>query len=401
MTPNPKATPMTPILRDRCTNMILGALVADAAAMGLHWIYDQKHIRSIAPETPEFRCPDPHHYEGVPAYFAHPTRKAGDASQYGEQLLVMLRTIAASGGQFEVAAFAEAFRAHFGYGGAYVGYIDHATRGTLDNARRFEDAALACAQTLPFDGDPKITKALVAQALPLIARHAGAPLAGAFDIRLSQSYEQPAVRDHGRAVLAALTALPRPAGAVDMQLPAIAKLPPLVAHLALRGITEGALFEDPVLEAVRATSDHPEAAIYGEISAQMMAGAVQQGTVVGAIAAARAVAPPDAAHLLDDALAMEERETADVTRHFGMACDLAFGVPSATHNISTAPGFTQAVRRNIYAGGDSCGRAILVGAVAGAVHGIGGANGIPKDWIDQLAVRDEVMDLCAVLVNQA
>lgn len=54
------------------------------------------------------------------------------------------------------------------------------------------------------------------------------------------------------------------------------------------------------------------------------------------------------------------------------------------HNILTAPSFTEAVRRNTYAGGDTCGRAILVGAVMGALHGVGGENGIPKAWAGHL-----------------
>lgn len=36
---------------------ILGALVADAAAVGFHWLYDQTRIKEIAPESPEFRKP--------------------------------------------------------------------------------------------------------------------------------------------------------------------------------------------------------------------------------------------------------------------------------------------------------------------------------------------------------
>lgn len=135
---------------DRCKSMILGALVADAAAMGLHWIYDQEHIRAIALDAPEFVPPDQQNYDGVVAFFAHPNRASGEFSQYGEQAMVMLRTLAASAGQYDSAEFADHFRQHFGYGGAYVGYIDHATRDTLDNWTRFEDAAFACARSLPF-----------------------------------------------------------------------------------------------------------------------------------------------------------------------------------------------------------------------------------------------------------
>jgi hypothetical protein len=78
----------------RARNMVLGALVADAAAMGTHWIYDRDHIRKIASETPEFVTPDAAHYDGVPAFFAHSNRQTGDQSQYGEQLIVMLKALA-------------------------------------------------------------------------------------------------------------------------------------------------------------------------------------------------------------------------------------------------------------------------------------------------------------------
>ena len=44
-------------------NALTGALVADAATMGLHWMYDQDHIRKVA-ETGEllFRQPDANVY---------------------------------------------------------------------------------------------------------------------------------------------------------------------------------------------------------------------------------------------------------------------------------------------------------------------------------------------------
>lgn len=80
--------------------MILGALVADAASMGLHWVYDQAHIRKLAPEAPEFRTPQAADYEGVKGYFAHPTRTAGDLSQYGEQAVVMHRAL--DGGTYDL-----------------------------------------------------------------------------------------------------------------------------------------------------------------------------------------------------------------------------------------------------------------------------------------------------------
>lgn len=58
-------TRMTPesILKARAS--LLGAIVADSAAMGLHWIYDTTRLAEVGGDSPEFRKPDPANYEGV------------------------------------------------------------------------------------------------------------------------------------------------------------------------------------------------------------------------------------------------------------------------------------------------------------------------------------------------
>lgn len=293
--------------------MILGALVADAAAMGLHWIYDQSHVAALAPDTPEFRTPSAADYEGVKGYFAHPTRKAGDLSQYGEQALVMARALETNGGVYDAQVYAEAFRAHFGYGGAYVGYIDRATRESLNNAVGVEEPAAEL-------------------------------------------------------------------GSGDVQLPAIAKLPALV--VALEGADDAA-FDAAVRSAIAVTNNNETSLDWGLVAAHMMRAALatRSSDLKAVLAAARAVASPEATELLDEAAGMTDRDTDAVTEHFGLACYLSSGVPIAMHNILTAPSFTEAVRRNIYAGGDNCGRAILVGAVLGAAFGEGG---IPAEWVGRL-----------------
>ncbi|KIN71222.1 ADP-ribosylglycohydrolase family protein [Sulfitobacter guttiformis] len=379
--------------------MILGALVADAAAMGLHWIYDQQRIQDVAPEAPEFFTPDKQNYDGVPAYFAHPTRTAGDLSQYGEQAMVMLRTLVAGGGHYDRAAFADRFRAHFGYGGAYVGYIDHATRDSLDNMRRFEDAAHACAKNLDFDGDPQIPKALVERALPMLQRYSGNMLLQMFEAEISTNDSDSNVVAFGLTLINSLRALPAMTGANDLQLPAIAKLPALVAMHAARGSKGENAFDQDVASAVRVTNDNPVAAHYSHIAAHMMLTAVTSGDAAASVNAGRSVAGAQAADLFQTAAEMAGQSNPTVTKHFGMSCDLPFGLPAAAHNIATATSFCDAVRSNIYSGGDTCGRAILVGAVMGAVHGMGGTKGIPDAWIDRLGVKDEAKQLSSMLLH--
>lgn len=306
--------------RSRARAMIWGALVADAASMGLHWLYDQGRIAEVAGDAPEFHGPEQADYDGVPGYFAHAGRVRGMSSQYGAQMLVMLRALATGGG-YDKAGYEAAFRAAFGYGGSYVGYIDRTTRDTLDN--------LAAAER---DGG----------------------------------------LDAGRFY-----------GSGDTQLPAVSKLPPLIA----------AGFGEQAASAVRVTNNSDHAEGYGQVVAAMLQAAVDGAAAAEVVEAGMAVAGPEIAEGLARAQASVGMSVQAFTAEVGMPCELVFGVPSVMHNLLVSGGFAEAVRGNILAGGDSCGRAIVLGAVFGACHGIGGDKGVPEDWIAELAERAEVEGL--------
>ncbi len=49
--------------------------------------------------------------------------------------------------------------------------------------------------------------------------------------------------------------------------------------------------------------------------------------------------------------------------------------------ISRASSFTEAIRANIHCGGDSCGRAWIIGPVMAALHGVGTSQGVPLSWL--------------------
>lgn len=372
-------------LSPRGRNMVLGALVADAASMGLHWIYDQDRIRQVAPEAPEFTSPDAANYEGVPGYFAHARLKTGDQTQYGAQLVALLNALETSGGLYDEAVYVQAFRDHFGYGGAYVGYIDLATRESLNNHIRAQDEALQRAKALPYDGSEMTTVAMVTKAMSLIGRFSGNELREAFKETVCITHGDDAgVMAHGLNILEEIITAPQASGAYDQQLPAVAKLPALIAAQEASGKLGDADAIADADSAVRTTNDHPHAVAHGRVVAAMMAAALDQGDPADVLAAGRAKATPEIAALLDDAMARRDCDASAVTKHFGMACDLDYSVPSACHNIATAPGYTEAIRRNIYAGGDSAGRSIIVGAIFGALHGVGGERGIPQKWIERL-----------------
>ena len=127
-------------LRERKRAAILGALVADAASMGFHWLYDQARIKELAPVEPEFRQPKRCDFDGFSGYFAHGMRQAGELSHYGEQARLMLQSLSSNKGDYSQQHYQSLFQQFFGYGGGYVGYIDHATRETLN---RMESAGVA------------------------------------------------------------------------------------------------------------------------------------------------------------------------------------------------------------------------------------------------------------------
>jgi len=271
--------------KTRADAMIWGSFVADAATMGLHWLYDQNRIRDVAPDAPEFVAPNADNFAGVPAFFAHATRRAGDLSQYGEQQLVMLQSLAAQG-RYDRADYQARFRAHFGYGGGYVGYIDRPTRDTL----------------LP----------------ALVARHADDPQ--------------------------------------------------LMTH---------------VEDAVRVTNNNDTAVSFAKTAAKLL----QQVLATGAIpdlTTLIADADPVVKEAISTALNRTDETTQTITADIGMSCNLDLGVPSIFHNLATTTGYIAGVRSNIYAGGDNCGRSIVLGAALGAVYGV------PQDWIDLLTRKDAI-----------
>src|SRR5687768_8511930 len=110
---------------------ILGALVADSAALGLHWLYDPARIAEIeAKRGLVFLQPDPADYAGGKGYFAHGRKAPGESSSYGEVCLLMLKHLAKHG-SFKRVEYQAEYRAYFGPGGEFVGYIDSPTRLTL------------------------------------------------------------------------------------------------------------------------------------------------------------------------------------------------------------------------------------------------------------------------------
>ncbi|MGJ8604163.1 MAG: ADP-ribosylglycohydrolase family protein [Marivita sp.] len=304
--------------------MLLGALVSDAASLGLHWLYDADRIAEIADTrgSAAFTPVDSAHFDGVQGYFAHGARASGMFTQYGEVLWLAIQSMNVQGGEFDVAAYQAAFAAHFGPGGGFCGYIDRPTRGTLEN------------------------------------------------------------------IAAGVT----PSGIDDDQNPAVARLPAIVA--AYHGTDA---LTDQVRAAMQVTNVNEVADAYSAVFTDLLVRVLNGAPVADALKATNARADSAVKAALMDALTTREADSTVYAGVVGRACHLPTSGPVMVHVLRHSTSYADAVERNIRAGGDSAGRAILIGAVMGAAHGIATPTGVPLSWVLQLHNGAAIWDGCARL----
>ena len=131
--------------------------------------------------------------------------------------------------------------------------------------------------------------------------------------------------------------------------------------------------------AVRVTNHNDEAVAWAKCAARLLEGLYQGKPMSDAMDAATAEAPnPDN---LNKARSGHRLEAAAAGDTFGRTCYLNEAMPVIFHILSHAESYTEAVRANIRCGGDSCGRAWIIGPAMAAMHGVGGNNGIPLSWL--------------------
>lgn len=276
-------------------NALLGALVADAASMGLHWLYDQKRLAEIA-KAGEILFIEPHseHYEGVKGYFAHSAKQAGESSQYGEAIYIAAKTSA--GGKYDKAKHQAEYLAHFGPGGKYVGYAD------------------------------RIILATVAK---LLASN-------------SDDY-------------------PIESGIDDDQHPALTAVSALFAKGCMPSAIEAA---------VKMTNINPTAQAGAQALLTTLQKLADGSKMKEALVAGAEAAGGELAKLLHQALELEKYDANAAAEKFGLPCHIKQGLPVVWHIALHVSDFEQAVKDNLLAGGDNCGRAIALGSLIGLVAGV-------------------------------
>ncbi len=101
-------------------DLVLSCLVADAYSLGAHWIYDEKQLKELEVDWNKLN--------DAKAIW-HKEKKAGDFTHYGDQTLWLYEFLEDKE-SFDVNEYLEFWRSKIE---VYNGYIDGATRETLEN----------------------------------------------------------------------------------------------------------------------------------------------------------------------------------------------------------------------------------------------------------------------------
>ncbi len=117
-------------MANRAFTMVMSSFAADSLALGAHWVYDTKAIQAHLGRVDTLLEPLPNSY--------HATKEMGDFTHYGDQMFVLLESVAAEN-DFLLADFSARWKVLFE---SYNGYVDEATQTTLsgyDSGKGLQD----------------------------------------------------------------------------------------------------------------------------------------------------------------------------------------------------------------------------------------------------------------------
>jgi ADP-ribosylglycohydrolase len=131
-------------MNDKARAMVLASFAADALSLGVHWIYNTNVIDKKWGRVENYIKPE------RPTY--HATKDLGGFTHYGDQTLVLLKSIAENSG-FDLHHFIQLWRNFFE---SYDGYFDGATKDTLENFSAGKDVSGAGSESDDLAGAARI-----------------------------------------------------------------------------------------------------------------------------------------------------------------------------------------------------------------------------------------------------
>lgn len=370
----------------RGESAILGALVGDAASLGTHWIYARVSVEAAVGGAlgvgGEFAAP-------VEAY--HAARRSGQATMYGEGLLCMARSLAATKGVFDESDFVAQWVRSFGVCGTFCGYADTVTRETISNYLRLaSENGKATYPPASLDGPRR-------GALYMGVKGAATSLSGAaLAARAVAIAAEAGAPEHAEWAVAAAAAWERmlrgSIAAADDQSNTLGKLVP--AAVAAAGAPDFAA----ILErAVRVTQNDDDAVLFFVPLARAIEAAVLGSAATPRAAVEAALPHFDATRgaLIREALAAADAgdDVWDVLKRFGSSCQAKSTAPVTAFMLARygSTGFAAAIRHNMV--GESAARACVIGAVLGAL------GCTPDDWLERVdaSARNEAAALAKTI----
>jgi|GEM_PF-375938 len=299
----------SPSLEDRLRGAVWGQFIGDAACLGSHWIYNLAELRRTFPEGIKgFEAPGQGHY--------HQGKVPGDQTHYGDAALLLLESVAGLT-RFDPVDFGSRFVERLS-SPEYTGYIDSASRGTLEAYQVF------CEE------------------------HPGRHF----------SFQS---------------------GAEDDQLATASRLVPVV----LVHFCDAGLF-DVVAAATRVCQNNPRAIAYMRCHALILRELFSGRDIHSALHRVEEFVDQSSGfgkeilRKIRGAFQVKHLRVTDATLQFGQSCPLICSFPAAVHTAVKYPDrFSRAVLAAAAAGGDSAGRASMIGAWLGAYLG---QQGIPLVW---------------------
>jgi len=314
-------------VRDRVEGMIWGQFIGDAMCLGTHWIYNLEDLKTFYPDLKGFEEPRVGHY--------HAGKKPGELTHYGEAALLLLESVAEKG-CLDIADYGQRFFTHFSSPN-YRGYLDSATRGTIENAKL--DASGLPPQGFNYQAGADDDQLATATSLaPVVARYFNSP-------DLAQQVERVTrVRqNHPRSV----------------------------AYMQ----------------------------VYAQILTQLLAG-TDLHSAIHRVQESAAKDPEFGNELsirFSDVFERKHLSTTEATAQLGQSCPLKNSLPSALLAVVQAPDkFAETLLRVLAAGGDNAGRAAIAGAILGAHLG---CRAIPESLRQQLLAKDRIAKAVGMILQ--
>ena len=309
-------------VEDRLRGAVWGQFIGDAAALGTHWIYDLDERQQLYPDgISGIEAPKEGHY--------HVGKKTGDQTHYGDGALVLLESLAKEG-RFDSKSFgrsfAEAFRPD-----VYCGYVDYATRGTLENF-----------QVFALSNPPE-----------------------AFDFQQGADDDQLAAASRLAALAVRYWDDPSLLIVVEQMTRVCQNKDRTVAYMKFNALL--------LSEFLRGRDVHTalHRAEEQTIDAEPRLG-------------------QEIRRKIREAQEQTPNGVAEATLVLGQACPLPQSFPSAIHALlKHSDDFERAILATVRAGGDNAGRASMLGAWLGAHLGIAA---IPKNWTVKLNRADRISE---------